>query len=73
MSEKSEAVLRYFFGMTVDQYTTMLDPTCGSGSALRAADSLGAKRVLGLEIDEEFVDRARLKLRQARNLRELAG
>jgi len=73
MSEKSEPMLRYFFGMIVDQHTTMLDPTCGSGSALRAAESLDASRVLGLEIDPTFVDRARLKLRQARNLRELSA
>jgi hypothetical protein len=66
MSEKPVEMLHYFFGMIVDQYTTMLDPTCGSGSALRAAERLNAKSVLGLEINKEFVDRARLKLRQAR-------
>lgn len=72
MSEKSEPMLRYFFGMIVDQYTSLLDPTCGSGSALRAAESLNAKSVLGLEINSEFAERAKLKLAQARTLRELA-
>jgi len=40
--------------MFVDENTTLLDPTCGSGSALRAAESLGARHVLGLEKDEEY-------------------
>jgi DNA modification methylase len=60
MSIKPEPVLREFFRMFVDEFTTMLDPTCGSGTALRAAEGLGAKRVLGIEIDKEFVDRANL-------------
>ena len=40
--------------MIVDEYTNMLDPTCGSGSALRAAEALGASRMLGLEWNESF-------------------
>ena len=58
MSEKPEPMLRHFFGMLVDENSVVLDPTCGSGSAVRAAESLGAKYVLGLEIDPEFCDRA---------------
>lgn len=71
MSEKPEPMLRHFFGMLVDENTVMLDPTCGSGSALRAAESLGAKYVLGLERDEEFALRARQVLGQFRNLRKV--
>jgi ParB family chromosome partitioning protein len=52
-SAKPEPMLRHFFSMLVDEHTTLLDPTCGSATALRAADSLGAKRVLGLEIDPD--------------------
>lgn len=71
MSEKPEPVLRHFFGMLVDENTILLDPTCGSGSALRAAESLGAKFVLGIEHDKEFCDRAREALERARALRKL--
>lgn len=71
MSEKSEPMLRHFFRMIVDDTTRMLDPTCGSGSALRAAESLGAGHVLGLERDAGFAEGARLALLKARNLRRL--
>src|SRR5215831_2671133 len=54
MSEKPEPMLRYFFQMLVDENTVLLDPTCGSGSALRAAESLNAKYCLGLEINPDF-------------------
>jgi ParB family chromosome partitioning protein len=70
MSEKPEPMLRHFFGMLVDENSIMLDPTCGSGSALRAAESLGAKYVLGLEIDPEFAGIARDALDRARRLRK---
>jgi len=69
MSTKPEPVLRHFFRMFVDENTVMLDPTCGSGSALRAADSLHAKFVLGLEINPEFAEQAREVLKTARALR----
>jgi tRNA1(Val) A37 N6-methylase TrmN6 len=65
-SEKSEPMLRHFFRMFVDEYTELLDPTCGSGAALRAAESMKAKRCLGLEINSEFADSARTALSQAR-------
>lgn len=65
-STKPEPMLRHFMEMLVDETTTLLDPTCGSGASLRAAESLGAKSVLGLEIDRQFVEPARLALKQAR-------
>lgn len=55
MSEKSEDMLQHFFRMFVDGNTRMLDPTCGSGSSLRAASKLGATSLLGLEINPEFL------------------
>lgn len=58
MSEKSQTMLQHFFRMVVDENTKALDPTCGSGSALRAAAMLGARSVLGLERDAEFVKNA---------------
>lgn len=69
MSVKPEPVLRHFFEMFVDENTIMLDPTCGSGSSLRAAESLRAKTVVGLELNPEFADRARQELNRARKLR----
>ncbi len=61
-AEKPLAVLEHFFRMLVDESTMLLDPTCGSGMAVRAAEALGAKYALGLELDPEFADRARMNL-----------
>jgi len=72
ISEKSEPMLRHFFEMFVDELSEVLDPTCGSGGALRAAESLGAKRVLGLEFDPEYAEVAATELRIARNKRALS-
>lgn len=71
-STKPEPMLRHFFGMFVDESTRMLDPTCGSGSALRAAESLGAEGVLGLEINPEHAEAATDALKRARRLRGVA-
>jgi ParB/RepB/Spo0J family partition protein len=70
-STKPEPVLRHFFQMFVDENTRMLDPTCGSGSALRAAESLGADHVFGLEFNAEHAENARKALRSFRILRKL--
>jgi len=69
-SQKPEPMLRYFFQMFVDETTNMLDPTCGSGASLRAAEDLGAKSVLGLELDTNYVQTANAKTLQARLLRQ---
>ncbi len=66
---KPESMLKHFMTMLVDQNTTLLDPTCGSGAALRAAESLGARNVLGLEINPGFAQVAQQALRQSRQLR----
>ena len=70
-SAKPEPVLRHFFRMFVDDTTRMLDPTCGAGSSLRAAESLNAASILGVERDENYVLAARKALREFRTLREL--
>ncbi len=67
-STKPEPVLKHFFSMLVDEHTRMLDPTCGSGSAVRAAEALGASQVLGMDVDEGTVGLARTALRQSRTL-----
>jgi len=60
--EKSQDMLEHFFSMLVGAGTRLLDPTCGSGSAIRAAQSLGVKHILGLEADNEYTARARMNL-----------
>ena len=62
-NEKNESMLRHFFRMCVDENTRMLDPTCGSGTAVRAAKGMGAREVLGLEIDPEFANAARAAMK----------
>jgi hypothetical protein len=51
-SAKPKDMLGHFFEMFVDENTRMLDPTCGSGTALCAAESLDAAQILGIEINE---------------------
>jgi ParB/RepB/Spo0J family partition protein len=73
VSCKPEPMLKHFFRMFIDDNTRMLDPTCGSGTSIRAADSMGANFVLGLELDPEMADKAQAALRRQRLLREAAG
>jgi ParB/RepB/Spo0J family partition protein len=68
MSTKPVPVLQHFFRMFVDGSTALLDPTCGSGSALRAAESCHAAFVLGIERDPEFAERANLSLEVSRGV-----
>lgn len=58
MNQKPTAMLRHFFRMFIDGTTSLLDPTCGSGSAVKTGRALGAATVLGLEKDGEFYERA---------------
>jgi len=58
-SEKPYAMLRHFMRMICDEYSFVLDPTCGSGNALKVAEDLGAHHVLGLEQLSEFWQIAR--------------
>jgi ParB/RepB/Spo0J family partition protein len=62
MSEKALPMLDHFFRMVVDENTVMLDPTCGSGNAVKAAENAGASYALGLEIDPKFVEQAKINL-----------
>lgn len=58
LSAKPQPMLEHFFSMLVDENSRVLDPTCGSGAAIRAALKKGAKHVLGLEINPEYAKRA---------------
>lgn len=68
MSVKPVGMLSHFFRMFVDSSTIMLDPTCGSGSAIRAAEAAGASYALGLERNEEFAEKAVEALKQSRKI-----
>lgn len=70
---KPEPVLKHFFQMFVDSNTRFLDPTCGGGSSLRAAEALGAEYVLGLEISDDYVLNARRALNNSRVLRKASA
>lgn len=54
LSEKPVAMLQHFLRMVCDDYSAVLDPTCGSGNALKAASNLGAAKVLGIEKSPDF-------------------
>lgn len=69
---KPSNVLRHFFSMLIDEHTRLLDPTCGSGSALVAAEGLGAGMVLGLELDESRARQARTNVETERRKRVAA-
>lgn len=58
MNEKPVEMLKHFMRMVTDEYSRVLDPTCGSANALKAATALGAPTVLGIERDPEFFRRA---------------
>lgn len=58
-SEKPYVMLRHFMRMVCDEYSLVLDPTCGSGNAIKVAEDLGAAHVLGLEQLSEFYGIAR--------------
>lgn len=72
-STKPVPVLKHFFSMLVDNGTRLLDPTCGSGSALRAAEDLGCAEALGLELDPEHFETASRALRAYRALKGAAA
>lgn len=69
-SQKPEPMLRHFLSMVVDETTSMFDPTCGSAAALRAAEDLGAKSILGIEMDENYAKSALTRTLQARVMRQ---
>ncbi len=67
ISTKPKPVLEHFFPMFVDELTEILDPTCGAGSALVVAKDMGAKRIVGMDIEETHVETSRLALKIKEN------
>jgi ParB/RepB/Spo0J family partition protein len=72
LSEKPVSMLKHFFSMYLDEYSEVLDPTCGGGSAIRAAVDMKAKRVLGLELNPQFAELAQQALKEENNKARLA-
>jgi hypothetical protein len=70
-SQKPEPVLRHFFSGLIDETTDILDPTCGSGTALRAADSMDARTIVGLESNKLYADTAESLCQSHRRLRHI--
>lgn len=68
---KPEPMLRHFFQMFCNEHTKMLDPACKNASALRAAESLGAELVVGIESDAEMVMEANGAMKVFRALRKV--
>jgi ParB-like chromosome segregation protein Spo0J/DNA modification methylase len=59
INQKPVDMLKHFLSLVVDEHSAVLDPTCGSGSALAAAKDLRAARILGLELDPSNAEIAR--------------
>jgi hypothetical protein len=72
-SEKPMPMLRHFFRMFVDQHSSMIDPTCGGGSSVRAAATFGPKKAWGLEVNDEYADLAKQALDKDLRLAKLSG
>jgi ParB/RepB/Spo0J family partition protein len=53
LSEKPVPVVQHLMSMFCDESSRVLDPTCGSGTAILAAKNLKAAFALGLEIDPQ--------------------
>lgn len=70
-SEKPRPVLNHFLRMFVDDSTRGLDPTAGSGNAVRVMSELGAEYALGIERDADYAAAADANVRNAGKLSEL--
>jgi ParB/RepB/Spo0J family partition protein len=64
LNQKPIAMLKHLLAIFCDEHTALLDPTCGSGSALAAARLIGVPRVLGVELDSANADVAKFLLQR---------
>jgi ParB-like chromosome segregation protein Spo0J len=71
-NEKPIPMLDHFMKQFVDDTSRVLDPTCGSGSAIRAAELLKAESAIGWEFNPEFAMRAEERLKRDRGLAKLS-
>jgi tRNA1(Val) A37 N6-methylase TrmN6 len=68
LSEKPQEVVNHFLYPLIEpeRKVNFLDPCCGSGTALSAAEMLGAVSVTGLDLSQDSVDMARRTLNARR-------
>lgn len=59
LSQKPVPMLKHFLSGLCDEHSRVLDPTCGSGSAVAAANLLGVDYAVGVEMDQANADIAR--------------
>lgn len=71
-NEKPIPMLEAFMGQFVDETSRVLDPTAGSGSAIRAAEKLKAELAVGWEFNEDFAKRAEDRLVRDRQMAALS-
>lgn len=71
-STKPVPVLKHFFAMLIDETTDVLDPTAGSGNSLIAAEDMGARKILGLEINPTYATAAQSALERFRVMRKIS-
>ena len=62
-SQKNEKMMEHLLTAFVTDSTRFLDPTCGSGVAIKIARRLGAHSALGLEFDRDSAVLAQAALR----------
>ncbi len=67
VSSKPTDMLSDFFRMFVDEDSVVLDPTCGSGTALESALLLRCKFALGLDINPECVTHSEERAQSAQD------
>lgn len=72
-TQKPQPMLEYFLSMLVDNTSSVLDPTCGSATALLASERLGARQILGLELDADMARASQINLDKQRLLNKLAN
>jgi site-specific DNA-methyltransferase (adenine-specific) len=64
-AEKSIEVLKWVIGNSTVEGETVLDPFCGSGSTLVAAEELG-RNWIGIEIDPKWYEVAKMRIHELR-------
>ena len=65
VSSKPLEMLSDFFRMFVDEDSVVLDPTCGSGTALESAVLMRCKFAIGLDINLECTEHAEERVQAA--------
>lgn len=71
LSEKPLRVVSHLLSMYCDESSIMLDPTCGSGTALVAALEHKAKHIVGIELESQHHAAATTRLRNFKPLGDL--